>query len=55
VNDFFFDLKLKKIIIERFDEDSFKDFGLNQKEIVRACGALVSYIKEMQSQGARST
>jgi DNA mismatch repair protein MutS len=36
--------------MEHFGEGSFKEFGLNQKEIVRACGALVSYIKEMQPQ-----
>jgi len=53
VNDCFFDFESsKKIIIEHFGEGSFKEFGLNQKEIVRACGALVSYIKEMQPQSA---
>ncbi|MDR1433952.1 DNA mismatch repair protein MutS [Candidatus Endomicrobiellum devescovinae] len=53
VNDCFFDFEnSKKIIIEHFGEDSFKELGLNQKEIVRACGALVSYIKEMQPQSA---
>ncbi|MDR1942984.1 MAG: DNA mismatch repair protein MutS [Endomicrobium sp.] len=53
VNDYFFDFEnSKKIIIEHFGEGSFKEFGLNQKEIVRACGALVSYINEMQPQSA---
>ncbi|MDR2645409.1 MAG: DNA mismatch repair protein MutS [Endomicrobium sp.] len=53
VNDCFFDFEnSKKVIIEHFGEGSFKEFGLNQKEIVRACGALLSYIKEMQQQSA---
>ncbi|MDR2811753.1 MAG: DNA mismatch repair protein MutS, partial [Endomicrobium sp.] len=53
VNDCFFDFEnSKKIIIEHFGYDSFKEFGLNQKEIVRACGALLFYIKEMQPQSA---
>ncbi|MDR1245060.1 MAG: DNA mismatch repair protein MutS, partial [Endomicrobium sp.] len=51
VNDCFFDFEnSKKIIMEHFGEGLFKEFGLNQKEVVRACGALVSYIKEMQPQ-----
>jgi DNA mismatch repair protein MutS len=51
VNDCFFDFEnSKKIIIEHFGEDSFKEFGLNRKEIVSACGALLFYIKEMQPQ-----
>jgi DNA mismatch repair protein MutS len=51
INDCLFDFdNSKKIIIDNFGQEAFGQFGLNQKEIVRACGALLSYIKEMQIQ-----
>ncbi|MDR3195392.1 MAG: DNA mismatch repair protein MutS [Endomicrobium sp.] len=51
VDDCFFDFEnSKKTIVEHFGERAFKEIGLSQKEIFRACGALLSYIKEMQPQ-----
>ncbi|MDR3092771.1 MAG: DNA mismatch repair protein MutS [Endomicrobium sp.] len=51
INNSFFDIeKAKKIIAELFDVTAVKKFGLNKKEILCACGALLAYIKEMQPQ-----
>ncbi|MCA6080071.1 MAG: DNA mismatch repair protein MutS [Endomicrobium sp.] len=51
INNSFFDIeKAKKIIAELFDATAVKKFGLNKKEILCACGALLAYIKEMQPQ-----
>jgi DNA mismatch repair protein MutS len=51
VNDYFFDFEnTKKVIEDHFGSGALKKFGLNQKETIRACGALLSYIKEMQAQ-----
>ncbi|MDR3092594.1 MAG: DNA mismatch repair protein MutS [Endomicrobium sp.] len=51
INNSFFDFNnSQKIIAGLFDDNATKKFGLNKKEIVCACGALLSYIKEMQPQ-----
>jgi DNA mismatch repair protein MutS len=51
VNDYFFDLgNSKKVIEDHFGKDALNKFELNQKETIRVCAALFSYIKEMQSQ-----
>ncbi|MDR2437553.1 MAG: DNA mismatch repair protein MutS [Endomicrobium sp.] len=53
INDCFFDFdSSKKIITDHFGQEAFRQPGLNQKEIIRACGALLSYIKKMQPQSA---
>lgn len=49
IDDHFFDFeKAKEAVIEHFGGKIFKEAGLNQKDIIRSCGALLSYIKEMQ-------
>jgi DNA mismatch repair protein MutS len=51
INDCFFDFdSSKKIVADHFGQEAFRQPGLNQKEIIRACGALLSYIKELQPQ-----
>jgi DNA mismatch repair protein MutS len=51
INNSFFDIeKAQNMIAELFGDSAIKKFGLNKKEIVCACGALLSYIKEMQPQ-----
>jgi DNA mismatch repair protein MutS len=51
INDYLFDFdNSKKIIVDHFGQEAFRQPGLNQKEIIRACGALLSYIKEIQPQ-----
>ena len=51
INNSFFDFdNAQKIIAELFDDNATKKFGLYKKEIVCACGSLLSYIKEMQPQ-----
>lgn len=51
IDNSFFDVeKAQNIIAELFGSNAIKKFGLDKKEIVCACGALLAYIKEMQPQ-----
>ncbi|MDR0800685.1 MAG: DNA mismatch repair protein MutS, partial [Endomicrobium sp.] len=51
IDNSFFDIeKAQTIIAELLGDNAVKKFGLNKKEIVCACGALLAYIKEMQPQ-----
>ncbi|GMO54264.1 MAG: DNA mismatch repair protein MutS [Candidatus Endomicrobiellum trichonymphae] len=51
IDNSFFDIeKAQNITAELFGGNAVKKFGLNKKEIVCACGALLAYIKEMQPQ-----
>ncbi|AKL97854.1 DNA mismatch repair protein MutS [Endomicrobium proavitum] len=51
VNDNYFNLDNSKSIIEEvFKTQALKSFGLNQKETIAACGAVLEYIKETQPQ-----
>ncbi|OEG71789.1 hypothetical protein ATZ36_12710, partial [Candidatus Endomicrobiellum trichonymphae] len=51
IDNSFFDIeKAQNIIEELFGVSAVKKFGLNKKEVVCACGALLAYIKEMQPQ-----
>jgi DNA mismatch repair protein MutS len=51
INNSFFEIEnSQKIIRELFEDVAVKKFGLNKKEIVCACGALLSYVKKMQPQ-----
>lgn len=51
IPDTFFDLEnAQKNIKEYFGENAIKAYGLNNKEAVRACGAIIEYIKETQPQ-----
>jgi DNA mismatch repair protein MutS len=51
VNDSFFNIENAKGIIEElFGANAVKNFGFDKKEMICACGALLSYIKEMQPQ-----
>ncbi|MCL2485739.1 MAG: DNA mismatch repair protein MutS [Endomicrobia bacterium] len=48
VNDELFETENAKNAIEDIFKERAKTFGLNKKEIVSACGAVLSYIKENQ-------
>ncbi|MDR0956264.1 MAG: DNA mismatch repair protein MutS [Endomicrobium sp.] len=51
VNDSFFELgNAEKTIEEFFDVNAVKNFEFDKKEMICVCGALLSYIKEMQPQ-----
>jgi DNA mismatch repair protein MutS len=51
VDNSFFDIEnAQKIIVEVFGDDAVEKFGLDKKEIICACGALLAYIREMQPQ-----
>jgi DNA mismatch repair protein MutS len=51
IDNSFFDIeKSQNIIAELFGSNAVKKFGLNKKEMICACGALLAYIKEMQPQ-----
>jgi DNA mismatch repair protein MutS len=50
INNSFFDLDSSiKIILELFGHNSLKKFELNNNQIICVCGALLAYMKEMQS------
>jgi DNA mismatch repair protein MutS len=49
VSDLFFNAEnAKKMICDVFGNDAIKEFRLNKREIICACGALLAYIKEVQ-------
>jgi DNA mismatch repair protein MutS len=49
INDSFFNVESsQKVIAEIFDINALKKFGLDKKEVVCACGALLAYIRQMQ-------
>ncbi|MDR1940952.1 MAG: DNA mismatch repair protein MutS [Endomicrobium sp.] len=51
VSDSFFDIKASKTIIEEtFGQNAVKTYGLDKKEAVCACGAVLNYIRETQPQ-----
>ncbi|MDR1784182.1 MAG: DNA mismatch repair protein MutS [Endomicrobium sp.] len=51
VNSLFFNVEnAKKMVYDVFGNDALEKFRLDKREILCACGALLAYIKEVQSQ-----